>query len=206
MTAGDIRFSDTFLREASEIIGLLDRDAIEAVANTLARSRANGGRLFILGVGGSAANASHAVNDFRKICGFEAYATTDNVAELTARTNDDGWPTVFVEWLRTSRLRAEDAVLVFSVGGGNLEQNVSPNLVRALEFAKERGAAIVGVVGRDGGYTKQVADACVVIPTVNAANVTPHSEAFQGVVWHLLVSHPALKTSDTKWESVAAAR
>jgi D-sedoheptulose 7-phosphate isomerase len=146
------------------------------------------------------------VNDFRKICGFEAYAPTDNVAELTARTNDDGWPTVFVEWLRTSRLRAEDAVLVFSVGGGNLEQNVSPNLVRALEFAKERGAAIVGVVGRDGGYTKQVADACVVIPTVNAANVTPHSEAFQGVVWHLLVSHPALKTSDTKWESVAAAR
>ena len=200
------RFSDQFLSEASKIIDALDRDAIESVATTLAHAREGGGRLFILGVGGSAANASHAVNDFRKICGFEAYAPTDNVSELTARTNDEGWPTVFVEWLRTSRLRREDAVLVFSVGGGNLAENVSPNLVRALEFAKERGAAIVGVVGRDGGYTKTVADACVVIPTVNPENVTPHSEAFQGVVWHLLVTHPALKITQTKWESVATPR
>jgi D-sedoheptulose 7-phosphate isomerase len=199
-------FSDVFLREASSIIDALDRNAIEAVANALAASRTAGGRLFILGVGGSAANASHAVNDFRKICGFEAYAPTDNVSELTARTNDEGWPSVFIEWLRTSRLRPEDAILIFSVGGGNLEQNVSPNLVRAVQFAKEVGSTIVGVVGRDGGYTKQVADACVVIPTVNAANVTPHSEAFQGVVWHLLVTHPALKVAQTKWESVATLR
>jgi D-sedoheptulose 7-phosphate isomerase len=200
------RFSDQFLREAAKIVDTLDRDAIESVATILARARERGGRLFILGVGGSAANASHAVNDFRKICGFEAYAPTDNVAELTARTNDDGWPTVFVEWLRTSRLRGEDAVFVLSVGGGNLAENVSPNLVSALVFAKESGASIVGVVGRDGGYTKEVADACVVIPTVNAANVTPHAEAFQAVVWHLLVTHPALKTAQTKWESVATTR
>ena len=199
-------FADEFLREAKEIIDGLDRSAIESAASTLAGARAAGGRLFILGVGGSAANASHAVNDFRKICGFEAYAPTDNVSELTARTNDDGWATVFVEWLKTSRLNAKDAVLVFSVGGGNLEENVSPNLVRALQFAKETGSPIVGIVGRDGGYTKQVADACVVIPTVNATNVTPHSEAFQGVVWHLLVTHPALKVAQTKWESVAAVR
>jgi len=200
------KFSEVFLREASSIIDALDRDSIEAVANALAASREAGGRLFILGVGGSAANASHAVNDFRKICGFEAYAPTDNVSELTARTNDEGWPSVFIEWLRTSRLQAKDAILIFSVGGGNLEQNVSPNLVQALKFAKEVGATIVGIVGRDGGYTKQVADACVVIPTVNAANVTPHSEAFQGVVWHLLVTHPALKVAQTKWESVATLR
>ena len=199
-------FSDLFLSEAKAIIDGLDRDAIESAAVTLGRARAGGGRLFILGVGGSAANASHAVNDFRKICEFEAYAPTDNVSELTARTNDDGWATVFVEWLKTSRLRREDAVLVFSVGGGNLEQNVSPNLVRALQYAKETGSPIVGIVGRDGGYTKQVADACVVIPTINAANVTPHSEAFQAVVWHLLVTHPALKVAQTKWESVAVAR
>jgi D-sedoheptulose 7-phosphate isomerase len=158
--------------------------------------------LFILGVGGSAANASHAVNDFRKIASFEAYAPTDNVSELTARTNDEGWATVFEEWLRGSRLRREDAVLVFSVGGGNLEKNVSPNLVKALAFAKSVGATILGVVGRDGGYTAQTADACVIIPTVNALHTTPHAEAFQAVVWHLLVSHPAVKQAETKWESV----
>ena len=199
-------FSDVFLDEAKQIIDGLDRDAIESAATLLAAARAAGGRLFILGVGGSAANASHAVNDFRKICAFEAYAPTDNVSELTARTNDDGWATVFVEWLKTSRLQAKDAILVFSVGGGNLEENVSPNLVRALQFADETGSAIVGIVGRDGGYTKQVADACIVIPTVTAANVTPHSEAFQAVVWHLLVTHPALKAAQTKWESVATPR
>jgi D-sedoheptulose 7-phosphate isomerase len=158
--------------------------------------------LFILGVGGSAANASHAVNDFRKIVGLEAYAPTDNVSELTARTNDDGWTSVFVEWLRVSRLQMHDLVLVFSVGGGNVEKNVSANLVAALQYAKQTQARIVGVVGRDGGYTAQIADACVVIPTVNAIHVTPHTEAFQAVVWHLLVSHPALKAAETKWESV----
>ena len=205
-TTKAVRFSDAFLDETRAIVDALDRDAIEALASLLAAVRARGGRLFLLGVGGSAGNASHAVNDFRKICGIEAYAPTDNVSELTARTNDEGWPTIFVEWLRVSRLRREDAVLILSVGGGNLEQNVSPNLVRGLQFAKEVGASILGIVGRDGGYTKTVADACVVIPTVNAENVTPHSEAFQAVVWHLLVSHPALKSAQTKWESVAQAR
>ena len=190
------------LAEASEILRQLDVEQIEAVVLRLADVRARGGRLFILGVGGSAANASHAVNDFRKICGFEAYTPTDNVAELTARTNDDGWASVFEAWLQTSRLRPEDGLLVFSVGGGDLERNVSPNLVRALNYAKTTGATITGVVGRDGGYTARVADACVVIPTVNPAHVTPHAEAFQAVVWHLLVSHPALKAAETKWESV----
>ena len=168
--------------------------------------RATGGRLFILGVGGSAANASHAVNDFRKIGGIEAYAPTDNVSELTARTNDEGWATVFESWLKISKLQARDAVLVFSVGGGDLERNVSPNLVAALKLAKSVGAKIIGVVGRDGGYTAKVADACVLIPMVNTAHVTPHSEAFQAVVWHLLVSHPAVKVEQTKWESTAGAR
>jgi D-sedoheptulose 7-phosphate isomerase len=158
--------------------------------------------LFILGVGGSAANASHAVNDFRKICGLEAYAPTDNVSELTARTNDEGWASVFESWLRASRLRAEDCVLVFSVGGGNLEKNVSPNLVLALQYARTVGARIAAIVGRDGGYAAQVADACVIVPTVNAVHITPHTEAFQAVVWHLLVSHPDLKQAETKWESV----
>ncbi len=167
----------------------------------LAATRERGGRLFILGVGGSAGNASHAVNDFRKICGFEAYAPTDNVSELTARTNDEGWSTVFAEWLRGSRLRKEDALLVLSVGGGNLEKNVSPNLVEAVKLAKERGATVLGIVGKDGGYTAQVADACCIVPTVNPATITPHSEAFQAVVWHLFVSHPALKMKETKWES-----
>jgi D-sedoheptulose 7-phosphate isomerase len=172
------------------------------MAALLAEVRASGGRLFILGVGGSAANASHAVNDFRKIAGLEAYAPTDNASELTARTNDDGWATVFEAWLRGSRLRADDAVLVFSVGGGNLERNVSPNLVFALHYTKSVGARILGIVGRDGGYTAQVADVCVIIPTVNPMHITPHAEAFQAVVWHLLVSHPDLKHAETKWESV----
>ena len=189
------------LTEASEILGRFDTEAIERTATLLADTRARGGRLFLLGVGGSAANCSHAVNDFRKICGFESYAPTDNVSELTARTNDEGWASVFVEWLKVSRLKKEDCVFVFSVGGGNVEKNVSPNLVSALQYAKETGATILGVVGRDGGYTAQVADACVIVPTVNPANVTPHTEAFQAVVWHLLVSHPALKVAQTKWES-----
>jgi len=189
------------LAEARRIIDQLDEGAIERVADVLAGVRERGGRLFFLGVGGSAANSSHAVNDFRKIAGFEAYAPTDNVSELTARTNDDGWASVFVEWLRGSRLRKDDGVFVFSVGGGNLEKNISPNLVTALQLAREVGASIVGVVARDGGYTKQVADACVVIPTVNDATITPHAEAFQAVIWHLLVSHPKLKRAETKWES-----
>jgi D-sedoheptulose 7-phosphate isomerase len=169
------------------------------VASLLAACRERGGRLFILGVGGSAANASHAVNDFRKICGFEAYAPTDNVSELTARTNDEGWAGVFESWLRTSRLRAEDMLLIFSVGGGNLEKQVSTNLIGAIQYAKVVGAAVAGIVGRDGGYTAQSADACVVVPTVNPAHVTPHAEAFQAVIWHLLVTHPALKINATKW-------
>jgi D-sedoheptulose 7-phosphate isomerase len=192
------------LDEAKRIIDLIDHDAVERVAELLAQVRARGGRLFFLGVGGSAGNCSHAVNDFRKIAGFEAYAPTDNVSELTARTNDEGWASVFVEWLRGSRLRKDDGVFVFSVGGGNLENNISPNLVTALKLAREVGATVVGVVGRDGGYTRQVADACVVIPTVNPATITPHSEAFQAVIWHLLVSHPSLKRAETKWESTVA--
>jgi len=195
-------FAQDYLAESIQVIEKLDREQIERMASLLAEARARGGRLFVLGVGGSAANASHAVNDFRKICGIEAYAPTDNVAELTARTNDDGWASVFRRWLEVSRLRSDDVVLVFSVGGGNLEKNVSPNLVEALKHAKEVGARILGIVGRDGGYTAQVADACAVIPVVNAAHVTPHTEAFQGLVWHLLVSHPRLKTGETKWESV----
>ncbi len=194
-------YAKQHLAEAARIIGQLNPDALERMVDLLAAARERGGRLFILGVGGSAANASHAVNDFRKICGFEAYAPTDNVSELTARTNDEGWPTVIVEWLRGSRLRADDALLVLSVGGGNLEKNVSPNLVEALKLAKERGSTILGIVGKDGGYTAQVADACCIIPTVNPANITPHQEAFQAVVWHLFVSHPKLKVNATKWES-----
>jgi len=191
------------LDEAKRIIDLIDHDAIERVAEILAAVRGRGGRLFFLGVGGSAANCSHAVNDFRKIAGFEAYAPTDNVSELTARTNDEGWASVFVEWLRGSRLRKDDGIVIFSVGGGNLDKNISPNLVAALKLAREVGASIVGVVGRDGGYTRQVADACVLVPTVNDANITPHAEAFQAVIWHLLVSHPMLKRAETKWESTA---
>lgn len=195
-------FAKQFLNEAAEVATRLDQEAIERVVEILAATKGRGGRLFILGVGGSAANASHAVNDFRKITGIEAYAPTDNVSELTARTNDEGWASVFVEWLKGSRLRRGDTLLVLSVGGGNLEKQVSPNLVAALDHARTCGASIVGIVGRDGGYTARVADACVIIPTVNAAHVTPHSEAFQAVVWHLFVSHPSLKAAQTKWESV----
>jgi len=197
-------FSKTFLDESIALIQKLDVGSIEAVVDGLARVREGGGRLFVLGVGGSAGHASHAVNDFRKICGFEAYTPTDNVSELTARVNDEGWDTCFSEWLKGSRLRRGDALLIFSVGGGNREKNVSVNLVRSLELAKEVGANIYGVVGRDGGYTKQVSDACVIIPTVSPDRVTPHTEGFCAVVWHLLVSHPKLAVKATKWESVVA--
>ncbi|MGB7599570.1 MAG: HAD-IIIA family hydrolase [Candidatus Sulfotelmatobacter sp.] len=197
-------FTEDFLAEAAEIIGKLDVASIEKAAGLLASTRSAGGRLFILGVGGSASNASHAVNDFRKIAGIEAYAPTDNVSELTARTNDEGWSSIFDGWLKVSRLRQDDLLLIFSVGGGNIEQNISPNLVAALNYAKSVGTKIIGVVGRDGGYTAKVADACVIIPTVNAAHTTPHTEAFQAVVWHLLVSHPAVKLQSTKWESIAS--
>lgn len=196
-----MNYAQQHLNEAAKIIEKMDVAAIEKMADLLATVKAEGGRIFFLGVGGSAGNCSHAVNDFRKIVGIESYAPTDNVSELTARTNDEGWATVFVEWLKISKLLARDAVFIFSVGGGNLEKNISPNLVEALKYAKTVGAKITGVVGRDGGYTAQVADACVIIPTVNSENITPHSEAFQAVVWHLLVSHPKLKANQTKWES-----
>jgi D-sedoheptulose 7-phosphate isomerase len=192
------------LKETVDIATQLNPADCEKCVAELRATRDRGGRLFILGVGGSAANASHAVNDFRKIAGLECYAPTDNVSELTARTNDEGWATVFVEWLRGSRLTARDCVMILSVGGGNLEKNVSPNLVTALQFAKQVGAHVIGIVGKDGGYTAKVADACVIVPTVNASNITPHSEAFQAVVWHLFVSHPDLKVNQTKWESVVA--
>ena len=194
-------FTTDYLSETSRIVSSLDAASIEKAVRKLAEVRNRGGRLFFLGVGGSAANASHAVNDFRKIAGFEAYAPTDNVSELTARVNDEGWESVFVNWLKGSRLTDRDGVVVFSVGGGDLEKNISPNLVRAVQFTKGIGAAIVGIVGRDGGYTAQAADACVIVPTVNPVHVTPHSEAFQAVIWHLFVSHPALKAAQTKWES-----
>jgi D-sedoheptulose 7-phosphate isomerase len=195
-------FSQEFLAEVQKIVSALDTGATERIAAILAEVRDQQGRLFVLGVGGSAANASHAVNDFRKIAGIETYAPTDNVSELTARTNDEGWATVFEGWLRVSRLQARDGILIFSVGGGNVEEQVSPNLVAALRYAKSVGSKIVGIVGRDGGYTAKVADACVIIPTVNPLHITPHTEAFQAVIWHLLVSHPALKAHQTKWESV----
>jgi D-sedoheptulose 7-phosphate isomerase len=195
-------FSEQYLAEAKAILEAMDPRAMDAIAAGLAEVRARGGRLFILGVGGSAGHASHAVNDFRKICHFEAYTPTDNVSELTARVNDDGWDTSFSEWLKGSRLGSNDAVLVFSVGGGNREKKVSNNLVVALELAKLVGARIYGVVGRDGGYTRQAADACVVIPPLNAERVTPHTEGLCAVVWHLLVSHPSLQRQPTKWESV----
>lgn len=197
-----MNFARQYLQEVQQIIRELDTGMLEKMAELLATIRDRSGRLFILGVGGSAANASHAVNDFRKICGFECYTPTDNVSELTARTNDEGWHSVFVEWLKVSRLSAADAILVLSVGGGDAKKNVSPNLVAALDFAKETGAAILGIVGRDGGHTAQVANVCVIVPTASAERVTPHSEAFQGVIWHLLVSHPKLKLRQTKWESV----
>lgn len=194
-------FASTFLQETHAVLDAIDAGAIEAVAAALATVREGGGRLFILGVGGSAGHAGHAVNDFRKLCGFEAYAPTDNVSELTARTNDEGWDTTFAAWLQTSRLRAGDGLLVFSVGGGDAERNVSANIVNALQLAKQVGATVTGIVGRDGGHTAQVADACVVIPPLYAEHVTPHTEGLCAVVWHLLVSHPALKANATKWES-----
>ena len=194
--------SQQFLSEARQIIDQIDPDITERMVSLIDQTRQLHGRLFILGVGGSAANASHAVNDFRKIVGIEAYAPTDNVSELTARTNDEGWPSVFVEWLKVSRLQADDLILVLSVGGGSLEKNVSPNLVTALQFALEIGTTIIGIVGRDGGYTAKVANACLIIPTINPDHITPHAEAFQAVVWHLLVSHPTLKIQQTRWESL----
>ncbi len=195
-------YAEQHLEETSQIVSQLDAELCEKAVQLLVKVRDRNGRLFILGVGGSAANASHAVNDFRKIAGLECYAPTDNVSELTARTNDEGWASVFAEWLKGSHLNEKDALLILSVGGGNLENNVSPNLVAALHLAQEKGSAVLGIVGRDGGYTAQVADVAIVIPTVNPANTTPHSEAFQAVVWHLLVSHPDLKVSETKWESI----
>ena len=194
-------YAEKHLEEAIAIIRKLDTTAIESLIAALVELREQGGRLFFLGVGGSAGNCSHAVNDFRKLAGFEAYAPTDNVSELTARTNDDGWDTVFAGWLQGSRLRKDDALFIFSVGGGSLEKNISPNLVRAIDYARQVGASIVGVVGRDGGHTARVADACVIVPTVNPETITPHAEAFQAVLWHLLVSHPKLKVAATKWES-----
>jgi D-sedoheptulose 7-phosphate isomerase len=195
-------FVEQHLREAAAILDRLDVAAVERLAAELARIKSADGRLFFLGVGGSAANCSHAVNDFRKLAGIECYAPTDNVAELTARTNDEGWESSFVGWLKVSRLRSGDAVFVLSVGGGDLAKNISPNLVAAVKHAREVGAKVFGILGRDGGYTGSVADAAVIIPTVNPATVTPHSEAFQALIWHLLVSHPALRANVTKWESV----
>jgi D-sedoheptulose 7-phosphate isomerase len=196
-----LSFSTQYIKEATQILEKLDASAIEKMVEKLAAARKQNGRIFFLGVGGSAANASHAVNDFRKIAGFEAYAPTDNVSELTARVNDESWEDVFVNWLKGSRLRREDVIFVLSVGGGNLEKNISPNLVRAVQFAKEVGSTVLGIVGRDGGYTAKVADACCIVPTVNPDNITPHSESFQATVWHLIVSHPTIKASQTKWES-----
>ena len=195
-------YTTAYLAEAAQILQRIDPLAIDRLVELLAGVRQREGRLFVLGVGGSAANASHAVNDFRKIAQIEAYAPTDNVSELTARVNDEGWETVFAAWLRGSRLNAKDALLVFSVGGGDLERNISPNLVHALDYARSVGAAIGGIVGRTGGHTARTADACVIVPTINAATVTPHAEAFQAVIWHLIVSHPSIRVAGTKWESV----
>jgi D-sedoheptulose 7-phosphate isomerase len=195
--------AETYLSQAAEICRTLDPVQMEAMVQALVDLRARGGRLFILGVGGSAANCGHAVNDFRKLCAIEAYAPTDNVAELTARTNDEGWESVFAGWLEVSKAGEKDAVLVFSVGGGSRERNVSPNLVLALEYAKQNGLTILGVVGRDGGYTKQVGDHVMVVPTVDPSHITPHSEAFQAVIWHGLVCHPDLMAKANKWEGLA---
>lgn len=197
-----IAYVADYLKEVHSVVDGLDKNEIEKMIRLLNKVREDAGRLFILGVGGGAGNAAHAVNDFRKICGMECYTPTDNVSELTARVNDEGWDTSFVNWLKGSRLRKEDGVFVFSVGGGNAEKNVSMNIVKALEYAKEVNAKVLGIVGRDGGYTAMVADACVIIPTVNMGTVTSHTESFQSVVWHLLVSHPEMKVSEMKWESV----
>ena len=195
-------YIDDYLREVSSITSLLDRASIEKMVDTLIDIRDKKGRLFFLGVGGGAGNASHAVNDFRKIAGFESYSPADNVSELTARINDDGWETSFAAWLKGSNLNSKDGVFVFSVGGGSREKNVSVNLVNALEYAKKVKAKVLGIVGRDGGYTGKIADVCVIIPTVNTSTVTPHSEAFQSVIWHLIVSHPRLRAAEMKWESI----
>ncbi len=195
-------YSKKHLEETSKIVEKLDTKIIENIVNLLAKVKSKGGRIFFLGVGGSAGNCSHAVNDFRKIVGIECYAPTDNVSELTARTNDEGWSTVFSEWLKISKLSEKDMLFIFSVGGGNLKKKVSTNLVEALKYGKSIGSKIVGIVGRDGGYTAKVSDTCLIIPTVNPKTVTPHSEAFQSIIWHLLVSHPKLKSKQTKWESL----
>jgi len=195
-------FVERYLSEVAEVAGRIDREAVGHLINVLADVGERGGRLFILGVGGSAGNASHAVNDFRKIVGIEAYTPTDNVSELTARINDDGWDSSFANWLRGSRLGERDCVLIFSVGGGDAERNVSTNLVRAIEYAKSAGARVCGIVGRSGGFTAKMADACVIVPTVNPQTMTPHTEAFQAVIWHLLVSHPRLQAAPMKWESL----
>ena len=195
-------YSDQHLADAIEIIKKIETKQIEKIVDLILNVRNEKGRIFFLGVGGSAGNCSHAVNDFRKIVGIESYAPTDNVSELTARTNDEGWSTIFSEWLKVSNLNPKDLIFVFSVGGGNIEKNISPNLVEALNYGKSIGCKLVGVVGRDGGYTAKVADACVIVPTVNEKTITPHTEAFQAVVWHLIVSHPKLKLNETKWESV----
>ena len=197
-----MNYTQKHLQEAAAILQMLDVAAIEKMVELLAQLKASGGRLFFLGVGGSAGNCSHAVNDFRKLLGIECYAPTDNVSELTARINDDGWESTFVEWLKVSRLSARDAVFVLSVGGGSSEKKISVNLVAAVDYARETGARVLGIVGRDGGHTARLADACVIVPTVNPQTVTPHTEAFQAVIWHLLVSHPRLKVRETKWESV----
>jgi len=197
-----MQFIDQYFKEAKIIIDKIDKDQILKMVSIINTTRSNNGRMFILGVGGGAGHASHAVNDFRKICGIEAYTPTDNVSELTARVNDDGWETAYVNWLKISKLNKNDILLVFSVGGGNLEKNISVNILKSLELAKKLGSRICGVVGRDGGYTAKVADSCVVIPPVNPETVTPHTEAFQAVIWHLLVSHPDLQKYDMKWESV----
>ena len=198
-----MKFIQKHLSEVIEIINLLDIQIIDKLVNLLLLTKKNGGRIFFLGVGGSAGNCSHAVNDFRKILGIECYAPTDNVSELTARINDEGWQTIFLEWLKISKLTKNDTIFIFSVGGGNLKKNISPNLVLALDYAKNIGAKILGIVGRDGGYTATVADACLIIPMINSESVTPHTEAFQAIIWHLLVSHPKLKEHQTKWESIA---
>jgi D-sedoheptulose 7-phosphate isomerase len=197
-----MNYIQQYLNEANRIIAELDMKVIERMVNMLVNLRRRNGRLFFFGVGGSAANCSHAVNDFRKIAGVEAYTPADNVSELTARTNDNGWDSVFVEWLRGSKLKHSDGIFILSVGGGNAGKNISVNLILALDYAKKIGAKIFGIVGRDGGYTAKVADACIVIPTVNTETITPHTESFQAVIWHLLVSHPGLKVSEMKWESV----
>ena len=196
-------YAQQHIQETIEILEKLDTQAVEKLMDLIVTVRREGGRLFFLGVGGSAGNCSHAVNDFRKIAGIESYAPTDNVSELTARTNDEGWASVFVQWLKVSRLSPKDCIFIFSVGGGDLDRNVSPNLVLALQYAKTVGAKVAGIVGRDGGYTAGVADACVIVPTVNPETITPHSEAFQSIIWHLLISHPKLKTNQTKWESLS---